>query len=35
MMKKAKISTEDRKTFQKLSIGLTCDPIRKIKKKKQ
>lgn len=29
------LSEVDRKTFQKLGIGLTCDPIRKIKKKKQ
>ena len=24
----------DRKTFQKLGIGLTCDPVRKVKKQK-
>ena len=26
------LSEVDRKTFQKLGIGLTCDPVRKIKK---
>ncbi len=28
------LSEVDRKTFQKLGVGLTCDPIRKIKPKK-
>jgi hypothetical protein len=26
------LSEVDRKTFNKLGIGLTCDPVRKIKK---
>ena len=26
------LSEVDRKTFQKLGIGLTCDPVRKLKK---
>ena len=29
------LSEVDRKTFQKLGIGLTCDPVRKIKKKQR
>jgi Uncharacterized protein conserved in bacteria len=28
------LSEVDRKTFQKLGIGLTCDPVRKVKKQK-
>ena len=26
------LSEVDRKTFQKLGIGLTCDPVKKIKR---
>ena len=29
------LSEVDRKTFQKLGIGLTCDPVRKIKKQQR
>ena len=29
------LSEVDRKTFKKLGIGLTCDPIHKIKKQEQ
>jgi len=28
------LSEVDRKTFNKLGVGVTCDPIRKIKPKK-